>query len=106
MNDDEDRTDGADAIDRLFPVDGIPHVARLLDIERRSVERMHSGYSTTPPRILNKLARQADLKDEFEAGLEALLQSAFQAGLHPLVARYALMDVIKSGRFDGEHEPL
>lgn len=94
------------AIDRLFPVDGTAHTARVLGIEKRSVDRMQSGYSSTPPRIVQKLERQVALKSEFEAGLEALLLSAEGAGLHPLVARYSLMDAIKSGRFDGEHEPL
>lgn len=96
----------ANAIAALFPVDGTAHTARVLGIEKRSVDRMQSGYSSTPPRIVQKLQRQGELKAEFEAGLEALLRSAEGAGLHPLVARYSLMDAIKSGRFDGEQEPL
>ena len=101
-----DNTAISKAIERLFPVDGTAHTARVLGLEKRSVDRMQSGYSSTPPRIVQKLERQVALKSEFEAGLEALLLSAEGAGLHPLVARYSLMDAIKSGRFDGEHEPL
>lgn len=94
------------AIDRLFPVDGTSHTARVLGMQKRSVDRMSTGYSSCPPRIIDKLNSQADLKDRWATALEALVQEGLAAGIHPLVVRYTVYDLVKSGRFDGEHDPI
>lgn len=93
-------------VDRLFPVDGAAHAAKILGMQKRSADRMCSGYSTTPPRILEKLQRQAELKVQFVAGLETLIQSAQSAGVHPHTIRYVLYDLVKGGRLDDESEPI
>ena len=105
MNDDA-KTPAAEAIDRLFAMDGKLQTARLFDIPKANVDRMYVGKSGCPPRILEKLERQALLRDELAAGIEALIRSAGEAGLHPIVARNTMFETIKSGRFDEGRDPL
>lgn len=90
----------------LFPADTDSWTSRLLGMQKRAVERMRSGYSSTPPRIVEKLRSQIDVRDTMISEIEKAIAKAETAGGHPIVLRYALVDLLKSGRFDGDSDPL
>ncbi len=97
----------ADAVmTSLFPADTDSWTSRLLGMQKRVVERMRSGYSSTPPRIIDKLRSQTATRDVMIAEINAAIAKAEAAGGHPIVLRYALVDLLKSSRFDGDSEPL
>jgi hypothetical protein len=92
--------------ENLFLVDTGTWMSRLLGTQKRSVDRMMDGYSTTAPRILEKAARQADIRDQLVADIDAALSKAESAGGHVLVLRYALADILKGERLDRDEDPI
>jgi hypothetical protein len=90
----------------LFPIDTGTWMSRILGTQKRSVDRMMDGYSTTAPRILEKVSKQADNRDELIAEIEAALTKAEQKGTHVLVIRYALADILKGSRLDRDDDPI
>lgn len=90
----------------LFPIDTGTWMSRILGTQKRSVDRMMDGYSTTAPRILEKVARQADIRDALVADIEAALEKAEKSGGHVLVLRYALADILKGSRLDRDDDPI
>lgn len=92
--------------ENLFPIDTGTWMSRLLGTQKRSVDRMMDGYSTTAPRILEKAAKQADIRDQLVADIDAALAKAESAGGHVLVLRYALADILKGSRLDRDDDPI
>lgn len=90
----------------LFPIDTGTWMSRILGTQKRSVDRMMDGYSTTAPRILEKVAKQADIRDEVLAKVKAALTEGSEAGCHVLVLRYALADLLKGEFLDRDEDPI
>lgn len=103
---DHDPTPASILIESLFPVDSATWCARLLGLQKRSVDRMISGYSTVSPALLEKLAAQADIRDKMMAEIEATIAKAEAEGGHMTVLRYALTNLIRGTKLDRDHEPL
>ncbi|WP_185982610.1 hypothetical protein [Aureimonas mangrovi] len=105
MTDENDPRPG-DVMTALFPVDTGKHVSVLLGVPRRSADRLISGYSRTPPKLLQKLEDQVEPRRQFDAAIRKAIAEAEAAGLHPLILRQALVDrasVIDDGE---HHEPF
>lgn len=90
----------------LFPIDTGTWMSRILGTQKRSVDRMMDGYSTTAPRILEKVAKQADIRDRMLDKFEAALTEAEKEGGHVLVLRYAIADLLKGSRLDRDDDPI
>ena len=92
--------------ENLFPIDTGTWMSRILGTQKRSVDRMMDGYSTTAPRILEKAAKQADIRDELRAEILASLSKASGKGGHVLVLRYTLADILKGSELDRDEDPI
>lgn len=109
MSDDEKLATDAprtDVMEQLFPVDPDSWNSRLLNLPKRTVERMRTGSSRMPPAIVQKLKRQVAIRNAMLAEIESAIAKAEKAGGHSLVLRYGLNSVAKSNRLSRDDEPL
>lgn len=91
---------------RIFPVDPTTWTSRLLGMQKRSVDRMSDGYSRMPPRVVEKLNRQAAIKERMMAKIEAAVREAQAEGAHSMIVKYSLIGLSRTPDIEKDDGPL